>query len=46
MEQDAIESKARSDPEKERMEEEIKLVEPINPVPRQFPFTPYLTRIV
>ena len=46
MEQDALESKARSDPEKERMEEEIKLMEPMNPVPRQFPFTPYLTRIV
>ena len=40
MEQDALESKARSDPEKERMEEEIKLVEPVNPVPKQFPFTP------
>jgi hypothetical protein len=40
MEQDALESKARSDPEKERMEEEIKLVEPMNPVPRQFPFIP------
>jgi hypothetical protein len=40
MEQDALESKARSDPEKERMEEEIKLMEPMNPVPRQFPFTP------
>jgi hypothetical protein len=40
MEQDALESKARSDLEKERMEEEIKLVEPMNPVPRQFPFTP------
>jgi hypothetical protein len=40
MEQDALESKARSDPEKERMEEEIKLVEPVNLVPRQFPFTP------
>jgi hypothetical protein len=40
MEQDALESKARSDPEKERMEEEIKLVEPMDPVPRQFPFIP------
>jgi hypothetical protein len=40
MEQDALESKARSDLEKERMEEEIKLMEPMNPVPRQFPFTP------
>jgi hypothetical protein len=40
MEQDALENKARSDPEKERMEEEIKLVEAVNPVPRQFPFTP------
>ena len=40
MEQDALESKARSDPEKERVEEEIKLVEPVNLVPRQFPFTP------
>jgi hypothetical protein len=40
MEQDALESKARSDPKKERMEEEIKLVEHVNPVSRQFPFTP------
>jgi hypothetical protein len=40
MEQDALESKARSDPEKERMEEEIKVVEHVNPVGRQFPFTP------
>jgi hypothetical protein len=40
MEQDALESKARSDPEKERMEEQINLAEPANPVPRQFTFTP------
>ena len=40
MEQDALESKARSDQEKERMEEEIKLMEAVNLVPRQFPFTP------
>jgi hypothetical protein len=39
MEQDALESKARSDPEKERMEEEIKVVEHVNPVPHN-PFTP------
>jgi hypothetical protein len=39
MEQDALESKARSDPEKERMEEEIKVLEHVNPLP-QNPFTP------
>jgi hypothetical protein len=40
MEQDALESKARSDPEKERMEEQINLAEPVKPVPRQITFTP------
>jgi hypothetical protein len=40
MEQDALESKARSDPEKERMEEQINLAEAVKPVPRQFTFTP------
>ena len=40
MEQDAIESKARSDPEKDRMEEEITLAQDANPVPRQITFTP------
>jgi hypothetical protein len=39
MEQDALESKARSDPEKERMEEEIKVLEQVNPV-AQNSFTP------
>jgi hypothetical protein len=39
MEQDALESKARSDPEKEMMEQEIKVVEHVNPVPHN-PFTP------
>jgi hypothetical protein len=47
MEQDALESKARSDPEKERMEEQINLAEDAKTVPRQFTFTPpFLTRIV
>jgi hypothetical protein len=46
MEQDALESKARSDPEKERMEEQINLAEAAKTVPRQFTFTPFLTRIV
>jgi hypothetical protein len=40
MEQDALESKARSDPEKERMEEQIHLAEPAKTAPRQFTFTP------
>jgi hypothetical protein len=40
LEQDALESKARSDPEKERMEEQINLAEPVKPVPRQITFTP------
>ena len=40
MEQDALESKARSDPEKERMEEQINLAEAAKTVPRQFTFTP------
>ena len=40
MEQDTLESKARSDPEKERMEEQINLAEAAKPVPRQFSFTP------
>jgi hypothetical protein len=40
MEQDALESKARSNPEKERMEEQINLAEAVKPVPRQFNFTP------
>jgi hypothetical protein len=39
MEQDALESKARSDPEKERMEEQINLAKPVKPVPRQITFT-------
>ena len=47
MEQDALESKARSDPEKERMEEEIKVLEHVNPLPQNpFPPPPFLTRIV
>jgi hypothetical protein len=41
MEQDAIESKARSDPEKDRMEEQINLAQDANPVPRQITFTPH-----
>jgi hypothetical protein len=41
MEQDAIESKARSDPEKERMEEQINLAQDAKPVPRQITFTPH-----
>ena len=40
MEQDALESKARSDPEKDRMEEQITLAQDANPVPRQITFTP------
>ena len=40
MEQDALESKARSDPEKERMEEQINLAEDAKPVPRHLTFTP------
>jgi hypothetical protein len=40
MEQDALESKARSDPEKERMEEQIHLAEPAKTRPRQFTYTP------
>ena len=40
MEQDALESKARSDPEKERMEEQINLAQDAKPVPRQITFTP------
>jgi hypothetical protein len=40
MEQDALETKARSDPEKERMEEQISLAEPVKPGPRQITFTP------
>jgi hypothetical protein len=39
MEQDALESKARSDLGKERIEEEIKVLEQVNPV-AQNPFTP------
>jgi hypothetical protein len=41
MEQDAIESKARSDPEKDRMEEQINLAQDAKPVPRQITFTPH-----
>ena len=40
MEQDALETKARSDPEKERMEEQINLAEAAKTAPRQFTFTP------
>ena len=40
MEQDAIESKARSDPKKDRMEEQINLAQDAKPVPRQITFTP------
>ena len=40
MEQDTLETKARSDPEKERMEEQISLAEPVKPGPRQITFTP------
>jgi hypothetical protein len=39
MEHDALESKARSKPEKERMEEEIKVLEHVNPLPQNL-FTP------
>jgi hypothetical protein len=40
LEQDALESKARSDQEKERMEEQINLAKAAKTVPRQFTSTP------